>query len=717
MYKTKTPVTALVLVLMLLALMPVCPPASAANTAVSLEQAIQTVSQNFTIPAEYSDLKSGFNSNAITQSWSLNWTNPKGKGGSFSAQVDANNGEIITMYCWKPSDQTVKIPVISVNEVRQKASGVIKRLLPSRAGALQLIPDNQLIPLNSYGSANYTVRWQRMVNGIPVEDDGATMDFDMTTGEITSYNLNWYDLKIPDAQGTISAEAAREVFVQNNMLQLSYMLPPNYVPVKVGSSSQKQPVLIYSILHQSNGVIDALNGTPLVLDNKHWLNGGMGASEKSMASDRNMNQAAPLTPEEIKEISQVANLLTQEQAAAAAKKYIDIPADMNLQSTSLDVDYQNPEVRIWNLNWASPSTATSSSTLYARVNASNGELYSFYLSKPSDSNSSTPTITEPEARQIAESFLRKVQPQRFLQVKFKNFNSPVPKGENTWQLHYQRMINSIPCPSNGMDITIDAATKAVTSFYLNWSEHTFPSAGNVMNSAQANDKFLAGAPLTLTYTTVYNSDSGPQEMRLVYKPKNPPGQTQSYIIDAVSGAWLDSSGQPAENQAQASEFKDIAGHFGEKEIRLLAQAGLFNEYGQEFRPDDKITLISMLRAMLSLKESIYGSRTMTDEQIIERAVELHWLTDAKADPATIVDRELLARLLVRYLDLEYLTKFPSLYQLPFNDASSLPDGFQPYVGLVRSTGLIIGDGVNFNASHQVTRAEAAVSLVRLLKLK
>ena len=126
----------------------------------------------------------------------------------------------------------------------------------------------------------------------------------------------------------------------------------------------------------------------------------------------------------------------------------------------------------------------------------------------------------------------------------------------------------------------------------------------------------------------------------------------------------------------------------------------------------------MLRAMLGTREGNQAAYNLTDEQMMERAVELHWLPDTKTPPVTIVTRDLLARLMVRYLDIEFLTKYPSdMYRLPFKDADSLPNDLKSYAALTRGTGLIVGDGINFDPAHKVTRAEAAVGLVRLLKVK
>ncbi len=715
MNRKKNRFTAVLLALLLLILVPASAPAATSGSAISLEQAIQTVKQNFSIPVEFSKLTSGFNSNANDQSWSLNWSDPQGKNGSFSAQVDAKNGEIISMYSWKPdNEQAVKVPMVSVNEARQKGNTLLKQLVPSRAASLQLIPDKQLIPLSSYGSLIYTVRWQRVINNIPVENDGAYMEINLANGEITGYNLNWSNLPVPDSSGVISAEKARQSFVNNKMLKMQYMQPSVAVPLK--SNSEQQPILVYGIMHPSNGIIDAKSGTPLVLDNRHRIEGGMGASDRA-SNQSKMASPAPLTPEETKEIKQIANLLTQDQAAAAAAKYLDIPASLTLKSSTLEVDWQNPDVRMWNLNWDSSSGSSSPSSLYARVNASTGELYSFYLNRPSTDKKSA-ALTPNEARQVADTFLRKVHPQRFQQVIYDELNERMEQNAGDFRLSYQRVVNGIPCPFNGMDISIDRTSKEVCSFNLNWSAKTFPTTANTMSIDKANEIFLNGAPLTLTYSLVYSSDSGPSEMRLVYKPQTPPGQPQSNIVDAHNGNWLDYKGEPVKDEAQANHFTDIAGHFGEEEIKLLGQAGLFTEYGKEFHPDENITLISMLRAMLGTREGNQAAYNLTDEQMMERAVELHWLPDTKTPPVTIVTRDLLARLMVRYLDIEFLTKYPSdMYRLPFKDADSLPNDLKSYAALTRGTGLIVGDGINFDPAHKVTRAEAAVGLVRLLKVK
>lgn len=712
MYRKKTRFTALLLCFLLLALMSAPAAAVESKNAVSLEQAIRTVKQNFTIPAEYTEVTSGFNSYGTTHTWSLNWNDPAGKSGGFSAQVDGKTGEIISMHTWKPETQTVKIPAISLSEAQQTGAKLLKRLIPTRAASLQLIPDNQLIPLSNYGSLRYSMRWQRTADGIPVGSDGASIEIDLSSGKVLSYNLSWNDLKLPAPTKVIAPETACQSFIDNNMLKMQYIIPPGMRPLR---ERTQEPVLVYSISHPSNGVIDAFTGKPLVLDNRHWITGGAGSAERYADNAKQMSLPAPLTPEETKEISEMANLITRDEAVATVSKYLTIPAEMVLQSSNLDQDWQNPDNRLWNLNWNSSNT-TSRTSLWARVNASTGELVGFSLYKPSEAKKEA-AITREEARSIAENFLKKVQPQRFQQVKSKDADAAMDTNNPNWQFVYQRVVNGIPCPANMIEISIDKASKQPVSFYLNWSEKTFPSTRNSLSTQKANQVFLEGAPLTLTYTVVYGEEGAPREMRLVYQPQVPPGQPQSSIIDARTGAWLNYDGQPLSKEIRAVIFKDIAGHFGEQEISLLGQAGIFNEYGAEFHPDEQITLVSLLRAMISTREGIYSTKNLTDQQILDKAAELKWLKDPKAAPTAVVTRDVLAQLLVRYLDIEYLAQFTDMYQLPFQDAARLNVDLKGYAALTRGMGIIKGDGINFDPGHKVTRAEAAVSLVRTLKVK
>jgi len=697
------------------------------QSSISMDQAIQTVKQTFTVPPAYTSFSSGYNKEQNSQSWSLNWNDPAGNGGNFSAQVDAVSGEIISMNCWRPETQPhSRIPSISLSDAQKMGSELLQRLIPSRFSSLMLIPDNQLVSLTSFGSSNYSIRWQRMYNNIPVIGEGANMEISANDGQVLNYNLNWTNLDMPSPTGVISPAVARQSFISEGIIQLEYVLPYRSGPLVV--QAQQTPMLAYRLDHPSQGILDAFSGKPFVPANDHWLGGGGGGFEAMSMTSKNMamDQAAqPLTPQEQAEIEQTSNLLSQEEAASIIAKWIDIPNNLSLRSANLEQDWRDPQLRIWNLNWSSSRSSNSkqSSHLYGRVNALTGELVGFNLNLPS-SDSKSATMTQEAAQTLADSFLKKLSEQRFSQLKLDQARSDqynqryISSGVNqsSWHFNYLRTVNGISFPANGANIIVDRASQKITSYNLNWIDKEFPSAQGVLGIDRANDLYLQAAPLTLSYSILYNGGGGLSEMHLIYQPQNQSGQAYFSMIDAHSGEKLDEQGKPVSQNEGVHVFNDIAGNFAEKEISILGQAGLMGEYGDSFHPDENISLLVLLRTMLNSASGIDNTRDLSDSEVMKRAFELGWIKENLA-PESEVNRALLSQLIVRSLDLEYLARRPEIYQLPYQDAYLLGDDLKGYAALSFGLDIIKGDGINFDAGHLVSRAEAAFALVRSLGAK
>ncbi|MBC7324726.1 MAG: hypothetical protein H5T99_05380, partial [Moorella sp. (in: Bacteria)] len=509
--------------------------------AITLEQAIRTVKDNFEIPKEYSRLTSSYNSYDGRRIWSLHWNEPAEPGGSFNVDVDASTGEIINMNTWKPKKRPepgLRLPAISAAEARKTAEKLLNQLAARYLPELQLLPDNnRLLPINNYGPVTYTFRWQRVVRGIPFPANGVTISVRGDDGQASNYNLNWTKETLPAAAGAITPEKAREVFTKTGMLELQYYLQPPYRPLAAG---EKRPVLlVYQLAHPSRGVIDALSGKPLDLKGGRWFGGGAdgmgyaGEMARKAAASQDVNQPKPLSPEELKEIEKTAKLISQEEAIAAAKKWVDIPDDLTLRNANLVADWQSPETRIWNLYWSADEASTGKvNNVSARVNAANGELVGFDLYYRYDGREEGGQLDRQAARQMAEDFLQKVQPRRFKEVKLDendlgNWDPIIIKaGQNPPMQHfnYRRLVNGIPFPGNGIRVTVDTVHKRITGYNLNWGNLDFPAAAGILNLQQATETFLQSRPLTLSYTLIYSPDGpGRGEVRLVYQPLGDPG--------------------------------------------------------------------------------------------------------------------------------------------------------------------------------------------------
>ena len=117
-------------------------------------------------------------------------------------------------------------------------------------------------------------------------------------------------------------------------------------------SGQKPPAprLVYAVKHESNAMIDAFTGKPVVADYYMGEAGGMGESAKQMNLPAPAPDEKSLSPEEQQEVEKSAGLITQGQAVEAVKKWVKIPDNMELRSAGLEKNWKNSGLRTWNLN-------------------------------------------------------------------------------------------------------------------------------------------------------------------------------------------------------------------------------------------------------------------------------------------------------------------------------------------------------------------------------
>ncbi|NPV26085.1 MAG: S-layer homology domain-containing protein [Firmicutes bacterium] len=697
--------------------------------AVSLEQAIRTVKDNFEIPKEYTRFTSGYNNYDNRQVWSLDWNKPGEPGGSFHAQVDAITGEITNVNYWDAKYQPepgLRLPTISKAEAQEIAAKLLARLAPNRVAELQLVTDDdQVMPLNNYGPVTYNFIWQRVVNGAVFPGNGVYIGVRGDDGRVINYNLNWTKSALPATAGAISPEKAREAFEKAGMLELQYFMSPPYKPLAAGEKPRVQ--LVYQLHHPSNGVIDALTGEPVILDSGSWLlNGGGGdGGAQEMARKALASQAplSPLSPEELQEIEKTAKLISQDEAVAAVKKWVDIPADLVLRNANLMTAWQSPETRIWHLYWNAKNPGPGKPDyISARVNALTGELLGFDLSSPYPGPEKAGKLSREAAQKMVENFLRQVQPQRFQEVKLEENNPgggprPLKESQNppVQYFIYQRVVNGIVFPGNTISVTVDTVAGRIISYNLNWFDLDFPAPEKLLNANEATEAFLKNRPLTLSYNQVYGP-AGPEKVQLVYQPLAAPGKEVTNLIDAKTGEPLDWQGKPLAQQPRAHRFTDIQGSFGEQEITLLGQAGIFGEYGDTFRPAENITAASLLRAMLMANNGPWGIIDLSDEDVLKQARERGWLKEDLLPNATI-SREMLAKMVIRLLNLERAARVQGIYQVPYADTNAIAKDSFGYVALAWGLDILKGDGSYFRPDQAVTRAEAAVALVRAMKVR
>jgi hypothetical protein len=73
------------------------------------------------------------------------------------------------------------------------------------------------------------------------------------------------------------------------------------------------------------------------------------AAEESMK----MNDSG-FTPVETQEVEATKNCISKEAATDIVKKYLSIPEGYKQRSANLYEDYDNPDQKVWNIDWKKP---------------------------------------------------------------------------------------------------------------------------------------------------------------------------------------------------------------------------------------------------------------------------------------------------------------------------------------------------------------------------
>ena len=698
--------------------------------AVSLEQAIRIVKSNFTIPKNYTNFSSSYSSYNQRQVWSLNWDAPELPGGGFRAEVDTTSGEILNLSNWKPvlrPDSGPHLPALPETEARLAAEKFLERLLPGRIKELKLVAgENQVMPLSAPEPYIYSFRWLRVINNVVFPGNSIVIGINGDNGEVVTYNYEWSKVTFPDPNQAVAPAKARENFEKAGMIKSIY----TFANSGLETPGKKPEIkLVYQLNHPSNGNIDAQSGEPLKLPVDQWLmdagNAGRAMEKKHENSAAASTAGGPLSPSEQKEVEKTANTMSQDEALTAVKKWLEIPDDFKLREANLGRYWPAPEIPVWYLGWDSNQNGPQIyKYMNARVNAVSGELIGFDLSPPVEQVKSG-DLSRAEAQKIAEDFLQRIQSQRFSEMKVDEQDDftrgqKLKEGQipSSHYFNYQRVVNGIPFPNNGISLTVDTKSKTIVSYNLNWSNVDFPVSEGLITPVQATEKFLKYRPLTLTYARLVGPD-GPGEARLVYQPQSYSLTAPSFgYLDAKTGEALDWELKPlsGSRQIKALRFNDVKGHYAEKEISLLGQAGVFGDYGEKFRPDDKINATQLLRALLAARNGLWEVKALNDQEIIKRAQDQGWFKE-NLKPNDPVTRENLAKIMVRFLNLDRAARVEGIFRVPFTDAKNLSPGTKGYVALARGLGLMQGYGSRFVPRQTVTRAEAALVLVRALKVK
>ncbi|MDD4238578.1 MAG: S-layer homology domain-containing protein [Desulfotomaculaceae bacterium] len=704
------------------------------QTAVSLEQAIKIAREAFKIPADFDKFTNGFDQSKQGAFWELHWNRSAKSGGYIDIRVNAQNGEIWSMSQWSPpldGSSYQGLPTYSREQTKDIATALAEKLHPARFRETLLQPGRDYFPpllSQPRGQVEYRYNFARVVNGFSYLENSINVTVNGDTGEVSGFNLNWdANASFPDPSGSISMEQAEQVFRTQATPQLYYFRP------RIPGGSEVPIKLVYGLPGQKTQVlIDALTGN--ILDNNgnyYGLYGMSGGGDMNMA-DSKMKEYQ-LNPVEISAVEDAKNLLPQDTALAKARSAVSVPGEYSLRSSRLEQDYLFTDKKTWHFNWEA-GEEPERKWLDISVDASSGELVSFYLNEYNmlDKLKATePKFSEADARKAAESFINKVQAEKWEQVVFKDAQPVMGPFMSEKQLPsaytfvwFRVARDGIQFPDNGFNVDVDAVTGEITGFQMNWYNVDLPEPQGVMEPDAAAGVFLQEAPLAEAYLSLWPEEQwkGSTEeakIHLVYHLTN----QYFTMLNAFSGQPLNSDGEVAVATPEEVGFEDLDGNPYGEAVEMLSSAGIINAVGGEFRPNDVVTqaeLIAMLvragtYSQWGVRPLSAGSEEAWYQPYYEQAVQLGILQKGEQpDPDAPVTRIFMARLSIHAMDLYRVAKLSDIYVLNFQDAAEIPEYLRGHAALSVGMGLLEPQEGNFRPQTFVSRGEAATTLVKLL---
>lgn len=366
------------------------------------------------------------------------------------------------------------------------------------------------------------------------------------------------------------------------------------------------------------------------------------------------------------------------------------------------------------------------------IDAKTGELRQYsryaYMENPQQFPAN-PAITEEAARQKAIDFVKLALPTKAneLAVNASANTRNAAKMGPAYGFQFMRLVNGIPMRDNSIQVGIDPSTGEIREFYAFavWQENlNFPNKDKVIGLDAAKNKYLEKYTLQLQYVPIYQQGKTPYEaakpntVALVYAPfVGGPMQ----VLNAIDGEWVSLQGTPAPGSIKPA---DIKGHWAEKQLQFFVDRGIFTVKDTKLMPDESVTRGDLAKYLVTLlsgprimqSSATFGDVPKTDANFdfIEEAVARKWFDKNTKDfrPADKMTREELADVVTAILGYSKLSDAPDTFKNHFNDVTQ--GKYTGDIAIVSALGIMTGNDGLFTPNKEVTKAQAAVVMTRLL---
>lgn len=205
------------------------------------------------------------------KTWHFNWqAGDESNRKSLDVSVDASTGELVSFNTdrFRSKYDYLKVPEVKFSEeaARKTAEEFIKKVQPGKWEQVVFKTSRpELVPVTSPEEKprprSYTFNWTRVAKGVQFPENGFYLGVDSTTGEVTNYQLNWWDVSFSDPKGVITQEAAAAKYLQQAPLTVAYMRLWSHDEWR--GPREAKVHLVYYLAQRNFAMLDAFTGQPL----------------------------------------------------------------------------------------------------------------------------------------------------------------------------------------------------------------------------------------------------------------------------------------------------------------------------------------------------------------------------------------------------------------------------------------------------------------------
>jgi len=656
-----------------------------------LEKAIVAAKNIVTVPDTYTEFTHSSSERETSTGnkirlWRLNWAEKEGKNGYVAASV-GEDGFLYEYNKYTGIDNNSGLAKVTKDQAQILAEEFLKNVTPKYAEQIKKVDNSN----NIFSGEEYNFSYQEFKNEVPASFININIGVNKYSGEITYFNgenpeIN--GIEYPSLEGVIDTATAEKSYLEKLGVNLKYYSYYDYKEKKMKIFAG------YSIDNNINSAIDAKTGQAISLVRESLFPNGKGDYAGMAASDNIMKTNQELTKEETEAVNNVANLISKEKAESILRGTSDIiTSDMKVKDVSLNKNEMN-QGYIWYISF---------DNAYGEVDAKSGEvisIHSYNLESSSNKN-----MTKDEAKNIAESFLKKVTPDKFAKTKYEDIENPILKINviqegNIYSLNYVRLVNGIEFSSNSLRVEVDKTKGKIIGYDSNWYDNaSFPDISQAMSKEQAFNKIKNIAGFSLQYTMLDKNKIG-----LVY---NFTRLNEGYIIEPINGTRLDFSGQ-VYKENKAPSYTDISGQWCEKTVKELLDNGYYLE-GDKFNPDMNINQINFFKYIYSSTVS-----NLSDDEFYDMLIQSGIVKKEEKAPNSLVSNQDAAKYIIRFLGYDKVAVHPEVFINPFKD--SVQEQYKGYAAMCYGLNIMKGDNNgNFNGTRNITNAQAATIIYNLIK--